>query len=188
LWHDIWLQTLHELDGVTHISSDEFTRQDQVCALFSAGRALSLVCLRGVDLASSAGRADSYFQLWPPGALQQLGTQQLGIVSHLGIAPEWRGSAVDAPGGAIPLIALTIALSLLSFRQSGADTAIGAARKDRGIDRVGRELGAHRIGQAVIHGIPSDIVRWDRSDASALPEVVHELWARRSEGEAAHAH
>jgi hypothetical protein len=181
LWHEIWLQTLHALDGVTHISSDEFTRQDQICVLFSGARALSLVCLRWVDLASSLGRADSYFQHWPPDVLQQLGPRQLGIVSHVGIAPEWRGSLVDAPGGAISLKALTIALSLLSFGQSAADTAIGAARKDRGMDRVSRELGCQRIGQAVIHGILSDIVLWHRSDVNALPGVVHELWARRSE-------
>jgi hypothetical protein len=181
LWHEIWLETLHELDGVTHISSDEFARQDQICVLFSGGRALSLVCLRWVDLASSVGRADSYFQLWPPDVLQKLGSQQLGIVSHVGIASEWRGSVVDAPGGLISLKALTIALSLLSFGQSVADTAIGAARKDRGMDRVSRELGCQRIGQAVIHGIPSDIVQWNRPDVRAFPEVVHELWARRSE-------
>jgi hypothetical protein len=188
LWHDIWLDTLHELEGVTRISSDEFTRQDQICVLFSAGRAVSLVCLRCVDLASTMGRADSYFELWPPHVLPQLGSQQLGILSHFGIAPEWRGGLVEDRGGSLSLKALTVALALLSFRKSRADTAVGVARKDRGMDRVSGELGCDTLGQAVLHGITSDIIKWSRSDVSAFPEVAHQLWARRSEGNGAHAH
>jgi hypothetical protein len=40
------------------------------------------------------------------------------------------------------------------------------------------ELGCHRLGSIVLHGIESDICTWKRSDVITLGPIVDGLWEK----------
>src|SRR4051812_42209218 len=63
-WHDIWEGHFKERDGIKKLYSDNFTRQDEICAFFWKDICLGATCNRGVDFNRAIFRDDSYFEVW----------------------------------------------------------------------------------------------------------------------------
>jgi hypothetical protein len=180
-WRDGWRATLRELDGVTEIPSDEFTRLDQVGVLMSEGRCISVTGMRWLDLSLPMWLHDSYFRAWPTHVVESLGSGLLGISCNTIVAADWRGTLVHPEvGDPVSLKDLTIRMSLRRFLGSSARIFVGVARNDRGMHRVAGDLGSRRMARIVLHGVESDICGWARSDVADLGPVVESLWGRMS--------
>jgi len=158
-WSEVWKQTLDELDDVNHVPSDDFSRQDQIGALFHEWECIGMTSYRWVDLSNPIFKDDSYFSVWPRecvNAVCAAGTR-VCIGSNLTVAAPWR----HANGASVK--ELLLALAVDRFLQSDADAMAGTMRNDRGMNALGYRLGFHPLAHDVIHhGVTVDLVAFYR--------------------------
>jgi hypothetical protein len=159
-WHDVWSRTFFELDGAECTYSDDFTRQDEVGALFQDDEFVGLTAHRWVDLRVRADREDSYFRAWPAEAVDaaaRLGPL-LCIGSHLTVAPAFRHATPFS------VKHLLLALAIERFLSSGAQAMVGTLRVDRGVHTAGADLGFRPIAsRVVLHGVDVELVVFSRA-------------------------
>ncbi|HVZ31901.1 MAG TPA: hypothetical protein VG963_05720 [Polyangiaceae bacterium] len=183
VWRDGWKATLFELDGTTELYSDDFARQDEIAVVAFEGRCVAVNGLRWLDLSLPRAREDSFFKHWPTPALARMSDRVVTVGSNTLIHPTWRGTLIEPPQGksADPerLAFTTIALTVRRFLSSSAQSLIALTRNDRAIDRVLAALGATTLARIQLHGVETDIICVDRSDAVTETLVVNDLWARR---------
>jgi hypothetical protein len=181
LWRDGWGATLRDVCGLQRIHSDEFTRQDEIVAMFHAGTCIAVSGLRWLDLSLPMARDDSYFGCWPEPAIVRLERSLICISSNTLIAPAWRGTRIELGGAPthIPLKLAMIGLPLKRYVESRARFMVGVTRNDRAMDRTSRELGFFRLATIQVHGIDSDVVAAERSSLLEPGPAVEELWRRR---------
>lgn len=173
-WSDVWKQTFTELEGRSVLHSDDFTRQDEVGALFHGYECIALFFSRAVDLASPLARDDSYFSVWPEAARDAAcrhGTR-VWVSSNITIHPDWRRPAN------VQLSRLVCALIIERFLISDADVLVGTMRNDRSMNTVTYGLGAEPVACDVIHhGVSVDLVAFYRASCTrpALDESTEAL-------------
>ena len=165
LWSEVWRQTLLEQDGLTDVWSDDFTRQDEIGALFHQSECIGMTAYRWIDLSSPIHKDDSYFRAWPAAAKDAAcahGTR-VCVGSNLTVAPAWR----TAVGQSAKV--LLMALAVDRFRQSQADVMVGTMRNDRGMDDLGYRLGFRPLAHDVFfHGRNVDLVAFYQQTCSRL--------------------
>lgn len=151
VWSEVWSETFLELDGKISVPSDQFTRQDEVGAIFHGYECVAMTCFRWVDLALPMTLGDSYFEVWPEqarAAAVRAGTK-VCIGSHITVARNWRRMENCS------LSAVVVALCMERFYASGEGSAILATmRDDRGMHTLGKALGGEMLGVAQLHGVP----------------------------------
>jgi hypothetical protein len=181
LWRNGWGATLRDIAGIERIHSDEFTRQDEIIAMFRAGVCIAVSSLRWMDLSLPMAREDSYFEHWPEWALARLERGSICISSNTLIAPEWRGARIELEGvpQQTPLKLAIIAFVRKRYVDSPARFLVGVVRNDKAMDRIGRDLGCFRLSTIQVHGIDSDIMVGERSTVIEFGPVIEDLWRRR---------
>jgi hypothetical protein len=161
-WSAVWKEHLYERDKLEYLPSDEFTRQDEIGVLFHEWECVGMTFYRWVDLTNPVFADDSYFRVWPAAALKAACARgpRLCIGSNLTVAPRWR----RAIGCSVKQ--LLLALAIERFRRSGADAMVGKMRNDRGMNKVGLQLGFERLEEGVfLHGGPCDLVAFYRQSS-----------------------
>jgi len=160
-WHEVWSTTLAELDGISTLFSDDFTRQHRVGCIFLHDRCIGVVFLRLVDFALPSSRADSYFKVWSKAALEQLGREGLKVAvgSNITVDPAFRGTLE----GGIRLKNLLLGLCLKDSFDIGADVMTGTLRCNRGMRAVGQEFESEPLAMTFHHGVEVDLVAFYRS-------------------------
>ncbi len=179
LWHEIWLSTLRQLDGISYLDSNEFARQDRVLALTHEDRCVAVTGLRSLDRSTRIGQEDSYFRPWPCDVLDQLGPL-LAISSNTVVAEDFRRARVERERGEPQRLSeLTIALAVRWFLDSRIPEFVGVVRNDRRMDEIAATLGFRAIGRIKLHGEESDIMRLRHGTRPAFGREVEDVWARR---------
>ena len=188
-WQTVWSETLHELDGVTRLPSDNFSRQDEVGALFRGGVCLGLSCYRWVDLSLPVHRADSYFEVWSNAAVGQLvkyGTR-VCIGSQISVPREYRGR-----DRGVSVKDLLLSMAVRRFLASDADVMTGVMRNDRSMNVLGYRLGGQPLVEGTeLHGVKVDLLAFYRQTiAPAWTPLESSVWEtsermRRNENRAA---
>jgi hypothetical protein len=166
-WREVWFEALVELDGIEHLYSDEFTRQDEIAALFYGGVCVGLTGCRFVDISSALARDDSYFKVWPKSALDALAADgaHVCIGNNMTVRREWRGRI-----GGISIKRVLMMLSIQRFLASGAHALAGTMRIGRAMDRLVYDLGFQPIVRGVVHhGVEVDLVGYFRTVQPSLP-------------------
>ena len=165
-WAEVWRETFAELDGVSDVRSDDFSRQDEVGALFHGYECIALSFFRWVDLSSPIVRDDSYFSVWSRDVCDAAcaGGSRVCVSSNFTISAPWRRaegcSLKDVLG----------ALVVERFLISDADTLVGTMRADRGMTRLTDRLGFRRLkGGVTHHGVEVDLVAFFRDSCSRAP-------------------
>src|SRR5262249_55433586 len=114
-WSSVWDKTFKELDRrKIQLFSDDFTRQDEIFAIFHEPRCVAMVCHRFVDLSLESSRRDSYFKVWTPEAMEGLvkhGTRIM-IGNQISVDPEYRGLV-----NGLSLKTLVTAFTMMRIRQ-----------------------------------------------------------------------
>ncbi len=156
-WHTVWLETFRSQDGVSHIFSDNFLRQDEIVALFLADQCVALVCHRYVNISLTSARNDSYFEGWAPGSLEAVRQDgpNIAIINQSSVLPEFRGQRVMG----FALRELVAMLSLTHLYSIPVDAATAAVRSDRNMHSMCYALGAVALQANVNqHNSPVDLV------------------------------
>ena len=165
-WSEVWKQTFWELDNAPHVPSDDFTRQDEVGAIFHGYECVALSLFRSIDLADPMHQDDSYFAAWPVRAREAAcrdGTR-VCVGSNITIAPAWR----SATGCSLKNV--LGALIIERFVLGQGDAMVGTMRNDRGMDKLMDRLGAERLGYTVeLHGVEVDLFAFFRRTSERPP-------------------
>lgn len=164
-WSEVWKQTFTELEGRSVLHSDDFTRQDEIGALFHGYECIALFFSRQVDLANPFAQDDSYFGVWPKAAREAACRHgsRVWVSSNITIHPGWRRPAN------VQLSRLVCGLIIERFLISDADVLVGTMRNDRSMNTVTYGLGAQPLAHDVIHhGVPVDLVAFYRATCSRL--------------------
>ncbi len=188
LWLRTWQSTFGQLDGLTRLHSDDFTRQETIGAIFENERCLALIFMRESDLSSKAARQDSYFAPWTPEAMDQLVKDGCKILigSYITVDADFRG---DRPGRP-RLKSLLLELAVQHLLISSCAAMTGITRRDKGIQKVAYRLGADLLKENVTyHGVPTDLVAWYKQKLIPrfhLSPEAQLLWRNREAGQLGH--
>jgi hypothetical protein len=164
-WSEVWKETFTELDGNNVLYSDDFTRQDEIGALFHGYECIALFFSRRVDLSSPLARDDSYFAVWPREAREAACRHgsRAWVSSNITIHPGWRRPAN------VQLSRLVCGLIIERFLISDADVLVGTMRNDRSMNKVTYGLGAQPLAHDIVHhGVPVDLVAFYRATCTRL--------------------
>ncbi len=181
-WLDVWRDTFSELEGSSELRSDDFSRQDEVGALFHGYECIALSFFRWVDLQSPITRNDSYFSVWPEEIKDRATAEgsRVCVSSNFTIAQGFRQargcSLKDVLG----------ALVVERFLVSDAAALVGTMRADRGMSRLTDRLGFRRLHATKHHGVEVDLVTFYRSECKReahSPEDEAIVQALRPRGE-----
>jgi hypothetical protein len=177
-WSLVWKETLEELNDQRYVPSDDFSRQDEIGAIFHEWECVGLTSFRWVDLANPIYKDDSYFSVWPRESVAAIcakGTR-VCIGSNLTVAAPWRNA------NGTSLKQLLLALAVDRFLQSDADSMAGTMRNNRGMNALGYRVGFTPLAHDVIHhGVTVDLVAFYRDSCVRAPlgsnaeALVHKL-------------
>lgn len=160
-WTEVWKETFAELENRSQVPSDDFTRQDEVGALFHGYECVALTFYRWIDLANPMYRDDSYFAVWPEEVRDAacVNGSRICISSNFTIGAPWRRAS------GCSLKDVLGALVVERFLVSDADAVVGTMRTDRGMTKMTDRLGFRRLREGVIHhGVDVDLVAFFRRD------------------------
>jgi hypothetical protein len=167
----VWTQTFAELEGLERLASDDFTRQDEIGALFHDWECVGMTFFRWVDLQNPIFKDDSYFKPWSAEALAKATSRgtRVCISSHFTVATQWRSargcSLKDVLG----------ALIVERFLRSDCDTLVGTMRNDRGMNKFTYRFGAKPVEKnALHHGVPVDLIAFYR-DLCVRPRLDEDV-------------
>ncbi|MEO5668306.1 MAG: hypothetical protein ABIR96_09625 [Bdellovibrionota bacterium] len=189
LWKEVWGATFHEVDSTRPFFSDNFSRQNEIGALFSGNRCLMLSGFRKVDLELSATRDDSYFAPWSDASLQTLKREGRVILigNQITLDPQVRGKDFGPS-----MKDLIVSLSIARFLDSPCSAMAGSMRSLKGMNTLAIRHGATLIPQEIeIHGETSEIFAFYRSSYSAgiplMAELAQTLWQSRQNARLPHS-
>jgi hypothetical protein len=165
-WSEVWTQTFAELDDAQGLASDDFTRQDEIAALFHEWECVGTTSLRFVDVSNAIFRDDSYFNVWPHEVLAAASARgpRICIASSFTVSPHWR----RARGARIRDV--LGALAVERFLKSDADALIGTVRNDVGMNAFTYKLGCHALARKLtLHGVDVDLIVFFRKTCMRPP-------------------
>lgn len=148
-WHDVWGDYYTSEHPSGHrLNSDEFTRQDDVLALFYKGECFGITFFKEVYWDDISAPLDSYFELWPNEAMEKLISRgkKISICSQFTVAKNFRGKTTD-----IQWKYVLFGFIMKRFLESEVNAMTGTMRVKRGMGRVSFEAGAVPLLTNVIY-------------------------------------
>jgi hypothetical protein len=165
-WAEVWKETFQELENRSDLPSDDFTRQDEVGAIFHGYECVALSFFRWVDLRSPMVQDDSYFAVWPQSARDAACADgsNVCISSNFTLAAPWRRAS------GCSLKDVLAALVVERFLVSDAEALVGTMRNDRRMNDLAYSVGLRPVLQGVIHhGVEVDLMVYRRGPCSRPP-------------------
>lgn len=146
-WHETWEDYFH---GEHHINnvlySNEFTRQDNVLALFYKDECFAITFFKEVIWDDVTAPLDAYFSVWTPEALKLL--RQKGdnilICSQFTVAKKFRSRKTN-----IPWKSILFNLSIKCFLESTSDVMTGTMRVSKGMGKMSVLAGGDLLAENV---------------------------------------
>jgi hypothetical protein len=180
-WMGVWTETFRELSQKEKIFSDDFTRQDEILALFRGNKCIGMVFMRSDDFSDPAIWHDSYFSAWPAFAIHRLSRNgsRFTICSYMTGSQDERGKPIE---GKMKMQELLMALSSLRFLELGTDVMVGTPRLAVGMGNSCSLAGGTRIFMGLkMHGVDVECVEFTRARVQSLkfPDLVYKKWEER---------
>jgi hypothetical protein len=189
-WHETWNDFYNgEHHSNIKLNSNEFTRQDEVLALFYEGECFAITFFKEVNWNDSTAALDAYFNPWTPEALQGLRRDgdNILICSQFTVAKNFRNRKVD-----IPWKYILSGFNMLCFLDSKADAMTGTMRVKKGMGRMSVEAGATPLALSVVckdhEDEPADLVGFFHAEVRSVyiknpySPKFDAVWARRNGG------
>ena len=165
------------------LTSDEFTRQDEVLALFHKGECSALCFFEWVDASEGPVRHNPNFEPWPEVAFSMLCDQgsRLLVCSQFTVQSDYRNNSSD-----IPWKDLVMALLVERFRHSERDAMTGAMRLTKNMGEATYRTGAVPLVKGMTYSgenDPVDLVAFYQdkvtdSAVSGIPELVKMIFPK----------
>jgi hypothetical protein len=165
-WSEVWKEAFRELESRSELPSDDFTRQDEVGAIFHGYECVALSFFRWVDLGSPMIQDDSYFSVWPQSARDAARADGpfVCISSNFTLAAPWRRAS------GCSLKDILAALVVERFLVSDAHSLVGTMRNDRRMNDLAYSVGLRPVLKGVIHhGVEVDLMLYRRGSCSRPP-------------------
>lgn len=161
-WKCVWSAAYAEAKLSKPMHSDEFTRQDDVMALFEGDRCLMSLFFRDVNLTHVAPREDSYFAAWPASCIEALQkySSWVSVGCQTTVIPEVRGNYQG-----YSMKRLLLALLAQYAMHSRCSSVTAAMRNLKGMQTAGTEAGARLLEADVIcNGEATDLMAFFGSE------------------------
>jgi hypothetical protein len=182
-WHDVWSHAFKELHGDADLKSDNFTRQDFVCAVMVDGECKAMSLYRHMDAKDKTLERDSYFSNWSEIHRAKLSSQgpKILVCSHFTIHSSARKDLMgfsmrDVLMGSCSEVAI----------HTSADAMTGAMRKDRKVHDLALNWGALLVARDVPsgHGDLVDLVAFFKDEVKSRRQheyvpFVQRLWEEK---------
>lgn len=162
-WRSVWEHAFQiELGRPESIPSDNFTRHDEILALFYKGECAGLTFFAFDDQGTNWFREDSYFKRWPETAFKKLYTNgnKVMISCQFTLNFEFRKNFKN-----LPWKDLLMGLVAKRFLLSGFDTMGGTTRLAKNVGEVSYRTGAVPIIRDMAFATEEDrvaLVGWYR--------------------------
>jgi len=181
-WVSVWNQRFTEAGGRPLLVGDNFTRQDDIFAIFHNDKCIAMICSRFCNLSYPNIKADSYFLQWPEIAFQKLRADGdfAAIGSQISVDPDYRGLI---EGQSLKNV-ITI-LSMNYLFQSGVNVVTGTMRADKNMHSMCYKLGAQKLAENIVmHAGPVELIgfypsRFPLQLTKEEKELMNQLWSNR---------
>ncbi len=176
--YDCWRKTWefaykNELNENSFLFSDDFTRQDEIAALFYGDECAAICFFRWVDFDEGPAEHDSYFEVWPEMARHKLCREGRKVLvgSQFTLNFKYRKMVEE-----VHIKDLFAGLVVRRFLLTDRDVMTGTMRISKGMNTTSYNSGAQPILQNVQHTCnqePIDLVAFYRSsiNGSTVPGV-----------------
>lgn len=179
-WKKLWDATFQkEFQLDEELYSNDFSRQDEVLALFYENQCVGLCCLRIVDFREEATLADNYFRKWPEisrARLRSYGDRTV-ICSNLTLSYEFRKGYLG-----VSWKDLLSTFAVQRFLQLDCDSMAAAVRRRRGMDKATYQVGFRPIFQDLPYlgeeSVDLVVCFKDTVETSCFGDLVNEIYAR----------
>lgn len=185
-WHETWNDFLHqEHHSVLKLNSNEFTRQDEVLALFYQGECFAVTFFKDINWDDPTAGLDAYFNPWTPEAIEGLTARgnNILICSQFTVSKSFRNRKAD-----IPWKYILSAFNMKRFLESPSNAMTGTMRVKKGMGRMSVEAGATALALNVVcadhEEEPADLVAFFHEEVSSvynknpLHHKIDHVWAR----------
>lgn len=178
-----WTEALQEIHGSEFwLSSNDFTRQDYIQALFLGEECIALDCVREIDLRNPADFDDSWFRPWKKdhlGIFAESGFRRCLVNSYFTVHKDYRRTNLSEASFSVSYV--MGCLSVLHQMELGVPLMFGMMRNDRSMHSLGSRWGSMTIEENVIHNkTPSNLVVFKSDEikkaASTFPKFVFDLF------------
>jgi len=166
-WKEIWKEEYQRIDPNHVWSSDTFTRQSSVVAIFYNKTFAASVLYRTLDLRSEIDRDDSFLGYWPKevvGRVAAVSPEVLVCTSYT-VAKDFRKNQIENYSMKDILAALTIHY----FKKSGFPVSIGLTRNTRKVNEYMSNVGWESLGTIDFKDEPSEMFICKANSPSKIP-------------------
>ncbi|MBC7539633.1 MAG: hypothetical protein H7281_12490 [Bacteriovorax sp.] len=185
-WHETWNDFYHnEHHSNNKLNSNEFTRQDEILALFYKGECFAVTFFKEVNWEDPTARLDAYFNPWNEVAIKGLNARgnNILICSQFTVSKSFRHRKSD-----IPWKYILSGFNMKKFLESPADVMTGTMRVKKGMGKMSLEAGATLLASSVIcadhEEEPADLVAFFHDEVQTVYEKniyhlkVDSVWER----------
>lgn len=179
-WRTVWEEAAHEIENFPKkVYSNDFTRQDEILAVFKGDECAVLGFWTELDLSYEVSIADQYFQSWDKESLKELIKfgALIGKYSYLTIPKAYRRWSKEV---GVSLKDLHVGLSGLRFLESNCVAMPVTTRNNKKMNQVCLNGGAQLIKKDVMqYGSEVDLMAWYRHTVKLNKDIeflAQQLW------------
>jgi hypothetical protein len=145
LWKKLWTESYIEMGKEKLLTSDTFTRQHEILAIYYQGQPIASVCHRYANLSLESTYEDSYFKnSWSAKEIDYLKSLKGSVLlgSQISVDKNFRNAATG-----MDLKRLISFVSLKHAQNRGVNVILGMMRVNRGMEKVFIEAGGNILAQ-----------------------------------------
>lgn len=182
LWEKIWSKTLHELDGVKKLHSNEFTRHDFASVIFKGDEAISLMCYSRVNMKLPARHNDSWFASWDKDFLKNESHREGEglIAAWFCTDPFYRQGTSKQNINVTEIIAQTFGKLII---EGNYNMGYGVTRDNRNVADYAISMGGRPVASTKAHGCDVTLVIFDpqtlKEKQLSYSHNLKFFWSRR---------
>jgi hypothetical protein len=190
-WHETWEKTYKcDFQATSFLPSDEFTRQDEILAIFFRGECAALCFFSHVNMVDESAKSDSYFKNWPEIAVSGLCEQgsEVIICSQFTVIEKFRKEELMMDASWKNIL---MGLLIKYFVESQKHAMTGTMRVNKAMDRLTYKFGATPLIEKMEYPAGKemtlvDLVAFFQSNVQIAYEdychsaLLDELWKKRN--------
>jgi hypothetical protein len=182
-WKTVWEEAAAELsDFPDKLYSNDFTRQDEILAVFRGSDCTSLGFWTEMDMTLITSKLDQYFQMWDDESFAKLTMhgKKIGKYSYFTVSKPYRSWSREVD---VSLTDLQVGLFGYRLLDSNCSAMTGTTRNNRKINLVCERGGAQLLKKGLVqHGCEIDLMAWYRHTTKPyfqIEPLAKDLWINR---------
>lgn len=174
-WNSVWSATFQEVESQKKFFADNFTRQDEIVALFDGDICIAAMCHRLMDIRMQPFQKDSYFEPWPAADYAELGAygDKVVIANQFSVDPNYRRTTSND----MRTSELIAYLSFSHLARLPVSGITGTTRNARSANAVFEKYPHTKLADVVYHGEETSLYAFypHKMSFEQISEPVREL-------------